>query len=274
MIQTNAKCVVNGKKVNEIAGWVNQFIKLTEEEIDIVDTGNTPGKRWFLTGKLAGGLGAGSAEDGDRNNLGGTGGSALGAGGGGGNRDQLVMGAAAPANQGGAAMPPNIVAAAMPPMKPPAGGAGGGSANMISVGGRQVRQQPTTEATEATTPAPPVALTPDAPTPPPTSATSTDTSAEQAQVSRSAYSNTNAEGKSIVDLSQVNDRQKAQIDAARAVSERQAEERRRQQRIQRIEARIEGLQNSLTINSRNMSPDQIMSSFDEIRSLEEELKNI
>jgi hypothetical protein len=259
MIQTNAKCVVNGKKVNEIAGWVNQFIKLTNEEIDIVDTGNTPGKRWFLTGKLAGGLGAGSAEDGDRNNLGGTGGSALGAGGGGGNLDKLNMAAAAPLNQGGAAMPPNIVAAAMPPMKPPAGGAGGGSANMISIGGRQVRQQPTTEATEATTPAPPVALTPDAPTPPsaptppPTSATSTDTPAEQPQVSSPVNTNT---------------------DTARVANEIQSEERRLEQEIQRLVARRDGIKSQLKLNANVWSYETNLKYMNEMRELDKEIKEL
>jgi hypothetical protein len=258
MIQTNAKCVVNGKKVNEIAGWVNQFIKLTNEEIDIVDTGNTPGKRWFLTGKLAGGLGAGSAEDGDRNNLGGTGGSALGAGGGGGNLDKLNMAAAAPLNQGGAAMPPNIVAAAMPPMKPPAGGAGGGSANMISIGGRQVRQQPTTEATEATTPAPPVALRPppvppSAPTPPPTSATSTDTSAEQAQVSSPVNTNT---------------------DTARVANEIQSEKRRLEQEIQRLVARRDGIKSQLKLNANVWSYETNLKYMNEMRELDKKIKEL
>ena len=106
MIQANAKCVVNGKKVNEIAGWLNQFINLTEEEIDIVDAGNTPGKRWFLTGKLAGDLGAGSAEDGDRNNLGGTSGNSQGSVGGGNSREQLSTGGRplAPGSSVGAAV--------------------------------------------------------------------------------------------------------------------------------------------------------------------------
>jgi hypothetical protein len=258
MIQTNAKCVVNGKKVNEIAGWVNQFIKLTNEEIDIVDTGNTPGKRWFLTGKLAGGLGAGSAEDGDRNNLGGTGGSALGAGGGGGNLDKLNMAAAAPLNQGGAAMPPNIVAAAMPPMKPPARGAGGGSANMISIGGRQVRQQPTTEATEATTPAPPVALTPpptppSAPTPPPTSATSTDTPAEQPQDSSPVNTNT---------------------DTARVANEIQSEERRLEQEIQRLVARRDGIKSQLKLNANAWSYETNLKYMNEMRELDKKIKEL
>lgn len=262
MIQPNAKCVVNGKKVNEIAGWVNQFIKLTEEEIDIVDTGNAPGKRWFLTGKLEGGLGAGSAEDGDRNNLGGTSGSSQGStggsGGSGGNRDQLVMEAAAPANQGGAAMPPNIVAAAMPPMKPPAGGAGGGSANMISIGGRQTSRQPTTEATEATTPAPPVALRPppvppSAPTPPPTSATSTDTSAEQAQVSSPVNTNT---------------------DTARVANEIQSEKRRLEQEIQRLVARRDGIKSQLKLNANVWSYETNLKYMNEMRELDKKIKEL
>jgi len=152
MIQANAKCVVNGKKVNEIAGWVNQFIKLTQEEIDIVDTGNTPGKRWFLTGQLAGDLEAGASEDGDRNNLGGTSGGALGSsGGGGGNLDKLDMGAGRPIAPGNAGVAPTVNISTGRPIADGSTAAdsrakflaereraAGGSANMISVGGAGV----------------------------------------------------------------------------------------------------------------------------------------
>lgn len=90
MIQPNAKCVVNGKKVNEIALWLNQFIALKNKELDVVDANNTPSKRWFLNGGVPGGVGA--AESGDRDNLGGTSGGAAGTGGGAsGNRDQLTI---------------------------------------------------------------------------------------------------------------------------------------------------------------------------------------
>ena len=75
MITPNAKCIVNGKKVNEIALWVNQFLKMTNEELDVVDANNAPGRRWFLTGKVSS-IDSGSTEDGDRNNLGGTSGNA------------------------------------------------------------------------------------------------------------------------------------------------------------------------------------------------------
>lgn len=184
MIQANAKCIVNGPKVNEIAGWVNQFIKLTQEEIEIVDTGNTPGRRWFLTGQLAGDLEAGAAEDGDRNNLGGTSGGALGSsggngGGGGGNLDKLNMAAAAPLNQGGAvAAPinigdaqPNIMAAAAPGLQqqPAIGGvSGGGGGNMIRVGGGgQGPRIPTSTAPTSTAPTAPTSQ-PIAPTTEPT----------------------------------------------------------------------------------------------------------
>ena len=209
MIQANAKCIVNGPKVNEIAGWVNQFIKLTQEEIEIVDTNNTPGRRWFLTGQLAGDLEAGAAEDGDRNNLGGTSGGALGSsggnGGGGGNLDKLNMAAAAPLNQGGeVAAPiniggggaqPNIMAAAAPGLQQqPAigggggggggggrrsGGGGGGSANMISVGGGG--QPPAATSSTPTTPTTPTA--PTAPTSQPIAPTTEPTAPPPAEVS-------------------------------------------------------------------------------------------
>lgn len=149
MIQANAKCVVNGKKVNEIAGWLNQFINLTEEEIDIVDAGNTPGKRWFLTGKLAGDLGAGSAEDGDRNNLGGTSGNSQGSDGGGNSREQLSTGGRplAPGSSVGAAVDistgrpvadGSTAADSRAKFLAERNRAAGGSANMISVGGAGV----------------------------------------------------------------------------------------------------------------------------------------
>jgi len=55
MIQPNAKCVVNGPKVNEVIGVINNILKVAiSEELDVVDPSNQPGKRWFLTGKMTG----------------------------------------------------------------------------------------------------------------------------------------------------------------------------------------------------------------------------
>ena len=55
MIQPNAKCVVNGPKVNEVIGVINNILKVAiSEEFDVVDPNNQPGKRWLITGKLTG----------------------------------------------------------------------------------------------------------------------------------------------------------------------------------------------------------------------------
>jgi len=44
MIEPNAKCVVNGKKLNELISWINGSM----EQLDVVDQNNTASKRWFL----------------------------------------------------------------------------------------------------------------------------------------------------------------------------------------------------------------------------------
>lgn len=55
MIQANAKCINNGKKLNETIGVLNNILKVVvSEEIEIVDGNNQPSKRWFFTGKLTG----------------------------------------------------------------------------------------------------------------------------------------------------------------------------------------------------------------------------
>ena len=55
MIQANAKCINNGKKLNETIGVLNNILKVVvSEEIEIVDSNNQPSKRWFFTGKLTG----------------------------------------------------------------------------------------------------------------------------------------------------------------------------------------------------------------------------
>ena len=55
MIQPDAKCVVNGPKVNEVINVLNKILNVTlSEEFDVVEYGNVPGRRWFFTGKLTG----------------------------------------------------------------------------------------------------------------------------------------------------------------------------------------------------------------------------
>ena len=55
MIQPDAKCINNGKKLNETIDALNSILNAAvSEEIDIVDSNNQPGKRWFFTGKLTG----------------------------------------------------------------------------------------------------------------------------------------------------------------------------------------------------------------------------
>ena len=55
MIIPDAKCVVNGGKVNEIANVLNTILNVVvSEEFDVVEYGNKPGRRWFFTGKLTG----------------------------------------------------------------------------------------------------------------------------------------------------------------------------------------------------------------------------
>jgi hypothetical protein len=44
MIEPNAKCVVNGKKLNELISWINGSM----EQLDVVDPNNYASKRWFL----------------------------------------------------------------------------------------------------------------------------------------------------------------------------------------------------------------------------------
>ena len=48
MIKANAKCVVNGSKVNELINAVNPLLAATRELIDVVDSANKPAKRMFL----------------------------------------------------------------------------------------------------------------------------------------------------------------------------------------------------------------------------------
>lgn len=83
MIQPNAKCVVNGPKVNEVINALNQLLNIditigdvnepqvqygydgvqivlpkggafTNEELDVVDSNNTASTRWFATSTTQG----------------------------------------------------------------------------------------------------------------------------------------------------------------------------------------------------------------------------
>ena len=98
MIKANAKCVVNGSKVNELINAINPLLAATRELIDVVDSGNKPAKRMFLivdvketTGanerdnlEASGGGGIGGGGDDQRNRLmiAGGGGAGVGVGGG------------------------------------------------------------------------------------------------------------------------------------------------------------------------------------------------
>ena len=90
MIQANAKCVVNGDKVNEVINALNPLLNMdiiigdvakpqiqygggsiqivippggatTNEELDVVDSGNTASTRWFVTTTEQGAGGTGDA---------------------------------------------------------------------------------------------------------------------------------------------------------------------------------------------------------------------
>ena len=203
MITPDAKCVVNGAKVNEAIMALNPLLSMSVgyigggkppqvtytdgevkillpladsvegfllEELDVVDSNNAASSRYFMTSSSSvstygttTATTSGTPTGKQSSPQPTKGRNKLNAGGN--NRDQLGMAGAAPANQGGAVAQPNIVAAAAPGLQaaPGGGGGGGGSANMISIGGRQTSQQPTTETTASTTSSPPAALTPDAP---------------------------------------------------------------------------------------------------------------
>ena len=140
MIQPDAKCINNGKKLNEAISALNSILDVAvSEEIEVVDTNNLPSKRWFFTGRLKG-----QKEDsasGDQERLGNTPSNN--------NRDQLTTGGRPLAPGSSVAPTVNISTG-----RPVADGstaadsrakflaernrAAGGSANMISVGGTGV----------------------------------------------------------------------------------------------------------------------------------------
>ena len=125
MIQPDAKCVVNGKKLNAVIHVVNSLLKIanSSEEFDVVEQGNYPGKRWLLTGKIAGQKQGGAAPD--RDNLGGHGGAGAGD-----NRGQLnaqVPPVAAPNGVGGVANVGVIISNQQ-------GNAAGGPGSTVSAG--------------------------------------------------------------------------------------------------------------------------------------------
>ena len=85
MIQANAKCVVNGKKLNELISWINGSM----EQLDVVDQNNYASKRWFLVSD-ASDINSGTSPDASRNKMPREGGGGGGGGGGAqGNRDKL-----------------------------------------------------------------------------------------------------------------------------------------------------------------------------------------
>ena len=56
MITPDAKCINNGKKLNQLIKAVNSIIldTLVSEELDVVDSNNQASKRWFAVGKMTG----------------------------------------------------------------------------------------------------------------------------------------------------------------------------------------------------------------------------
>jgi len=142
MIQPDAKCVNNGKKLNETIKGLNSILNnVVSEEIDIVDSNNQPSKRWFVVGKLTG-----QKQDsgtGDRDNLGNTPSNK--------NRDKLTTGGT-PLGNGAGVAPTGNISTGRPAgdlvddgMTAKQAGANflknkqrAGSANMISVGGAGV----------------------------------------------------------------------------------------------------------------------------------------
>jgi hypothetical protein len=100
MIQANAKCINNGKKLNETIGALNNILNVVvSEEIEIVDSNNQPSKRWFFTGKLTGQKQ--NSANGDQDSLGNTPSNN--------NRDQLTTGGMPLDNSGGNIAPPGNV---------------------------------------------------------------------------------------------------------------------------------------------------------------------
>jgi hypothetical protein len=84
MIKANAKCVVNGSKVNELINAVNPLLAATRELIDVVDSAHKPAKRMFLIVDVKETTGAN-----ERDNLEASGGGGIG-GGGDNQRDKLM----------------------------------------------------------------------------------------------------------------------------------------------------------------------------------------
>jgi hypothetical protein len=104
MIQPDAKCINNGKKLNEAIGALNDILNVAvSEEIEIVDTNNLPSKRWFFTGRLKG-----QKEDsasGDQGRLGNTPNTK--------NRDKLATGGALRDTIGDGVAPVNKISGAL-----------------------------------------------------------------------------------------------------------------------------------------------------------------
>lgn len=300
MIQPNAKCVVNGKKVNEIALWLNQFIALKNEELDVVDANNTPAKRWFLTGGIPGGVG--SAESGDRDNLGGTSGGAAGTGGGAsGNRDQLNP-APAGGNAGGPVGGGGGQGGNVNPPVNIGGGGGGGAAgggggraaggagrvrtpagSATAIGGRRAQPSNTGIAPETLpaadpTPAPePVAPEATAePTPEPLPEPTPEPTPEPAPepAPRAPYRRTTAGGKPIVDVSKLSPEQKAQLEAARKIHQANQAKKRKEHELQWLQSELRGIDNMLYGNGPNMPLHRFKEWSDKRRELKEKIREL
>jgi len=260
MIEPNAKCVVNGKKLNSLIKAFNKILNtLDSETLDVVDANNSPSTRSFVLGSIQTVKGEIIDSDDPRNKL-----KSAGAGGSEDNRDNLnrADGAGGAVNDNGGAQP-NIMAAAAPGLQQqPAiggggavgggggggggrrsGGGGGGSANMISVGGGG--QPPaTSSSSSSTTPTAPTAPAPTTPTAPaPTTAPAPEPASE---ITTSAAGGTTAGNDS------------------EFVDWRETEKAR-------IKSRMTSLQSRLSANS---SPEQIAEVRESLNRLIEEYERV
>ena len=127
MIQANAKCINNGKKLNETIGALNNILNVAvSEEIEIVDGNNQPSKRWFFTGKLTGQKQ--DSDSGSKDRYGNTPSNN--------NRDKLDTGGMPLGNSGGNIAPPgNVTGGGSGALRDDGSTTSGGGINSLNRGG-------------------------------------------------------------------------------------------------------------------------------------------
>ena len=128
MIQANAKCINNGKKLNETIRALNNILNVVvSEEFEIVDSNNQPSKRWFFTGKLTGQKQ--SSDTGDKDRYGNTPSNN--------NRDQLSMntGGLLGDSSGGVSPTGNVTGGGSGALRDDGSTTSGGGINSLNRGG-------------------------------------------------------------------------------------------------------------------------------------------